>query len=86
MSRETDKNMFNIYLVLLFTAVSLFCLVSLFILCALPSLQILTNYFLNDVFQGLIDGIVGPTMPDLTRKFNLTVEEYSRPLSAKGLI
>ena len=37
-------------------------------------------------FQGLIDGIVGPTMPDLTRKFNLTVEEYSRPLSAKGLI
>ena len=25
-------------------------------------------------------------MPDFTRKFNLTVEEYSRPLSAKGLI
>ena len=25
-------------------------------------------------------------MTDLTRKFNLTVEEYSRPLSAKGLI
>ena len=37
-------------------------------------------------FQGLVDGIIGPTMPDLTHKFNLTIEEYSRPLSSKGLI
>ena len=44
-SRKTDKNMWKIYLVLLFIAVSLFCLVSLFILCALPFVQILTNYF-----------------------------------------
>ena len=37
-------------------------------------------------YQAVVDGIIGPTMPDLTHQYNITIEEYSRSLSAKGLV